>query len=122
LLGGCAENAEEITSEEQLEQVATISSNNDPEVGKLIATAMDKVGREGVVTIEESKSGETYLETVEGIQFDRVLGEKKYLYSDISEKQFKAFKKNKDLLTRNELKVLQELYDIKNRKKDGWGS
>jgi chaperonin GroEL len=61
----------EITSEEQLEQVATISSNNDPEVGKLIATAMDKVGREGVVTIEESKSGETYLETVEGIQFDR---------------------------------------------------
>jgi chaperonin GroEL len=65
------ENAEEITSEEQLEQVATISSNNDPEVGKLIATAMDKVGREGVVTIEESKSGETYLETVEGIQFDR---------------------------------------------------
>ena len=65
------ENAEEITSEEQLEQVATISANNDPEVGKLIATAMDKVGREGVVTIEESKSGETYLETVEGIQFDR---------------------------------------------------
>jgi len=65
------ENAEEITSEEQLEQVATISSNNDPEVGKLIATAMDKVGREGIVTIEESKSGETYLETVEGIQFDR---------------------------------------------------
>ena len=65
------ENAEEVTSEEQLEQVATISANNDPEVGKLIATAMDKVGREGVVTIEESKSGETYLETVEGIQFDR---------------------------------------------------
>ena len=65
------ENAEEVTSEEQLEQIATISANNDPEVGKLIATAMDKVGREGVVTIEESKSGETYLETVEGIQFDR---------------------------------------------------
>jgi len=65
------ENAEEVTSEEQPEQIATISANNDPEVGKLIATAMDKVGREGVVTIEESKSGETYLETVEGIQFDR---------------------------------------------------
>ena len=64
-------NAEDITSEEQLEQVATISANNDPEVGKLIATAMGKVGREGVVTIEESKSGETYLETVEGIQFNR---------------------------------------------------
>jgi len=64
-------NAEDITSEEQLEQIATISANNDPEVGKLIATAMGKVGREGVVTIEESKSGETYLETVEGIQFNR---------------------------------------------------
>ena len=62
---------EDISSEEQLEQVATISANNDSEVGKLIATAMGKVGREGVVTIEESKTGETYLETVEGMQFDR---------------------------------------------------
>ena len=64
-------NSEDITSEAQLEQVATISANNDPEIGKLIAIAMNKVGREGVVTIEESKSGETYLETVEGIQFNR---------------------------------------------------
>jgi chaperonin GroEL len=64
-------NAEDITSEDQLEQIATISANNDPEVGKLIATAMQKVGREGVVYIEESKSSETYLETVEGLQFDR---------------------------------------------------
>jgi len=64
-------NSEDISSEEQLEQVATISANNDPEVGKLIATAMNKVGREGIVTIEESKTGETYLETVEGMQFDR---------------------------------------------------
>jgi len=64
-------NAEDVTSEEQLEQIATISANNDPEVGKLIATAMNKVGREGIVTIEESKTGETYLETVEGMQFDR---------------------------------------------------
>jgi chaperonin GroEL len=63
--------SEEITSEDQLEQIATISANNDSEIGKLIATAMDKVGRDGVVTIEESKSGETYLETVEGTQFDR---------------------------------------------------
>lgn len=63
--------SQDISSEEQLEQVATISANNDLEVGKLIATAMNKVGREGVVHIEESKSGETYLETVEGMQFDR---------------------------------------------------
>jgi chaperonin GroEL len=63
--------SQDISSENQLEQIATISANNDPEVGKLIATAIEKVGREGVVTIEESKTGETYLETVEGIQFDR---------------------------------------------------
>jgi len=62
---------EEISNEEQLEQIATISANNDSEVGKLIATALNKVGREGVVSIEESNSGETYLETVEGMQFDR---------------------------------------------------
>jgi chaperonin GroEL len=63
--------SEDISNEEQLEQVATISANNDVEVGKLIATAIEKVGRDGVVHIEESKSGETYLETVEGMQFDR---------------------------------------------------
>ena len=65
------EIAEDITSENQLEQIATVSANNDPEIGRLISTAMEKVGREGVVHIEESKTGETYLETVEGMQFDR---------------------------------------------------
>jgi len=65
------QNSEKITSEEQLEQIATISANNDPEIGKLISRAMEKVGREGVVYIEESKTDETYLEVVEGIQFDR---------------------------------------------------
>lgn len=63
--------SKEISSEEQLQQIATISANNDVEVGKLISTAIEKVGREGVVHIEESKSGDTYLETVEGMQFDR---------------------------------------------------
>ena len=64
-------NSEEISSPEQLEQIATISSNNDETVGKLISRAMEKVGMDGVVHIEESKTGETYLETVEGMQFDR---------------------------------------------------
>ena len=63
--------SEDISSEDQLEQVATVSANNDIEIGKLIATALDKVGDEGIVHIEESKSGETYLETVEGLQFNR---------------------------------------------------
>jgi|TARA_R110000796_G_scaffold83108_2_gene182055 chaperonin GroEL len=63
--------SQDISSEDQLRQVATISANNDEEIGELIATAMEKVGRDGVVTIEESRTGETYLETVEGLQFDR---------------------------------------------------
>jgi len=61
----------DIDSEEQVRQVATISGNNDAEVGNLITSAIEKVGREGVVTIEESKSGETSLDIVEGMQFDR---------------------------------------------------
>ena len=63
--------SQDISSEDQLRQVATISANNDEEVGELIATAMEKVGRDGVVTIEESRTGETYLETVGGMQFNR---------------------------------------------------
>ncbi|HEC43114.1 MAG TPA: chaperonin GroEL [Bacteroides sp.] len=54
-----------------IEQVASISANNDPEIGKLIAEAMDKVKKEGVITIEEAKVSETYVEVVEGMQFDR---------------------------------------------------
>ena len=65
------DQSKDITDEEQLKQIATISANNDTEIGELISTAMDKVGQDGVVTIEESKTGETYLETVEGVQFDR---------------------------------------------------
>jgi len=55
----------------KIEQVGAISANNDPEIGKLIAEAMQKVGKEGVITVEESKGTETYSETVEGMQFDR---------------------------------------------------
>jgi chaperonin GroEL len=61
----------DITSEEQIKQVATLSANGDAEIGELVATALDKVGRDGVVTVEESRSGETSLEVVEGLQFDR---------------------------------------------------
>ena len=63
--------SKEISNEEQLQQIATISANNDIEIGKLISAAIEKVGQDGVVHIEESKSGDTYLETVEGMQFDR---------------------------------------------------
>jgi chaperonin GroEL len=63
--------SENVSSEEQLKQIATISANNDPEVGNLIAAALEKSGPNGVVHIEESRTSETYLETVEGMQFDR---------------------------------------------------
>lgn len=56
---------------DKIEQVATVSANNDPEVGKLLADAMRKVSKDGVITIEESKSRETYINVVEGMQFDR---------------------------------------------------
>ncbi len=55
----------------KIEQVGSISANNDPIIGKLIAEAMKKVGKEGVITVEESKGTETYSEIVEGMQFDR---------------------------------------------------
>ena len=61
----------EITDDAQIKEVATISGNNDSEIGNLISTALDKVGRDGIVTIEESKTGETSLEVVEGMQFER---------------------------------------------------
>ena len=63
--------AKDVSSQDQIRQVATISANGDTEVGELISTAIEKVGREGIVTIEESKTGETSLEIVEGMQFDR---------------------------------------------------
>ncbi len=56
---------------EKIKQVATISANSDEEIGKLIAEAMEKVGKEGVITVEEAKGTETYVDLVEGMQFDR---------------------------------------------------
>ncbi len=63
--------AKKVTSSAEVAQVGTISANGDTEVGRLIAEAMEKVGNEGVITIEEAKSLETELDVVEGMQFDR---------------------------------------------------
>src|SRR5438093_3435742 len=56
---------------DMIAQVGTISANSDPTIGKIIAEAMDKVGKDGVITVEEAKTMETSLEVVEGMQFDR---------------------------------------------------
>ena len=63
--------AKQIKGKEEIAQVATISANNDKEIGSLISDAMEKVGKEGVITVEEAKSLETSLSLVEGMQFDR---------------------------------------------------
>ena len=66
-------SSEDIKSEEEIRQVAYVSANSDSEIAELITTALNKVGEEGIVTIEESKSGETTLEVVEGMMFERGL-------------------------------------------------
>ena len=66
------DNAEQVGDNyDKIEQVATVSANNDPEIGKLLADAMRKVSKDGVITIEESKSRDTSIGVVEGMQFDR---------------------------------------------------
>lgn len=61
----------DISGKKEIAQVGTISANNDPEIGELIAEAMEKVGKDGVITVEEAKGMETELKVVEGMQFDR---------------------------------------------------
>ena len=65
------EYSKEIRNSDEITKIATISANNDPEIGKLIAEAMKSVGNEGIINVEEAKSIETTLEKVEGMQFDR---------------------------------------------------
>ena len=63
--------SKDIKDSSEISQVATVSANNDHEIGKMIANAMDKVGKDGVITVEEAKGTETDVKTVEGMQFDR---------------------------------------------------
>jgi chaperonin GroEL len=66
-----AKRAKKVQSSEEIAQIGTIASNGDKAIGKMIAQAMEKVGKEGVITIEEAKTAETELDVVEGMQFDR---------------------------------------------------
>jgi chaperonin GroEL len=63
--------SKQLKTKEEMEQVATISANNDPAIGKLMADAIEKVGKDGVITVEEGKTSETTLDFVEGMQFDK---------------------------------------------------
>ncbi|MEW6121058.1 MAG: chaperonin GroEL [Pseudomonadota bacterium] len=66
-----AANAKKVTSNDEIAQVGTISANGDAEIGKFLAEAMQRVGNEGVITVEEAKTADTELDVVEGMQFDR---------------------------------------------------
>jgi chaperonin GroEL len=63
--------SKQLKTKEEMEQVATISANNDPAIGKLMADAIEKVGKDGVITVEEGKTSDTTLDFVEGMQFDK---------------------------------------------------
>ncbi|EPR70516.1 chaperonin GroEL [Cyclobacterium qasimii] len=71
IVGQLRASSKEISTSKEIAQVATISANNDEEIGKMIADAMKKVGKDGVITVEEAKGTETEVRTVEGMQFDR---------------------------------------------------
>jgi chaperonin GroEL len=71
VVGELKKNARKITSNDEIAQVGTISANGETAIGKMIAEAMQKVGNEGVITVEEAKTAETELDVVEGMQFDR---------------------------------------------------
>src|SRR5690606_15416381 len=63
--------AKPVSAKSEIAQVGTISANSDPEIGNLLADAMEKVGKDGVITVEEGKKADTTLELVEGMQFDK---------------------------------------------------
>ncbi len=71
VVGNLQAQSKNIEENQEIAQVATISANNDSEIGNMIADAMDKVGKDGVITVEEAKGTETEVKTVEGMQFDR---------------------------------------------------
>jgi chaperonin GroEL len=71
VVGALQSQSKDLPDSDQIANVGKISANNDQEIGEKIAEAMEKVGKDGVITVEESKTAETFLETVEGMQFDR---------------------------------------------------
>tara|TARA_Y100001954_G_scaffold239337_1_gene313125 strand:+ start:6533 stop:8188 length:1656 start_codon:yes stop_codon:yes gene_type:complete len=103
-------SSKKVESKEEISQVGTISANNDKEVGSLLAEAMEKVGNDGVITIEESKTAETTLDVVEGMQFDR--GYLSPYFVNNSEKMEVGFDDPYILITDKKISSMKELLPI----------
>ena len=102
--------SKQISTDEEVAQVGTISANNDPEIGKLLSEAMSRVGKEGVITIEESKTAETTLDVVEGMQFDR--GYLSPYFVTNAEKMTVAFDGPGILITDKKISTMKDLLPI----------
>ncbi|MDQ0301778.1 chaperonin GroEL [Ancylobacter polymorphus] len=103
-------NARKVTSNAEIAQVGTISANGDSEIGKYLAEAMEKVGNEGVITVEEAKTAETELDVVEGMQFDR--GYLSPYFITNAEKMRVEFEDPYILIHEKKLSGLQELLPV----------
>ncbi|MBS7540729.1 chaperonin GroEL [Ancylobacter lacus] len=103
-------NSREVTSNEEIAQVGTISANGDADVGKFLAEAMQKVGNEGVITVEEAKTADTELDVVEGMQFDR--GYLSPYFITNAEKMRVEFEDPYILIHEKKLSGLQELLPV----------
>jgi len=102
--------SKDISNNEEIEAIATISANNDPEIGKLISDAMDKVGNKGVITVEEARGIETELKIVEGMQFDR--GYLSPYFSTDPEKMECVFDDPYILITDKKISSIKEIIPI----------
>ena len=110
VVGKLKEMSKEVKTSEEIAQVGTISGNNDVEIGKLLAEAMSKVGNNGVITIEESKTAETELTVVKGMQFDR--GYLSPYFVNNPEKMEVAFDNCNILITDKKISNMKELLPL----------
>jgi chaperonin GroEL len=110
LVAKITEMAKPVEDSKTIAEVAAVSAGNDPDVGQMIATAMEAVGREGVITVEESKSMDTELEVVEGMQFDR--GYISPYFATDMERMLTEFDSPYILITSSKVNSIQELVPI----------